>query len=201
MVNGWPCYDDRRIRGVPGQVYRYQFSGWMYHFDYLTGDYWYGYGRVTGRFSSSAILECYDFWWDPARGGTGGYLQIYEEGTSRPWNIRRGGPKVLGKWIASVDFYPYQQAALVYLNNSAVPFALSQYYCTIDWEDPIPLNHGYTEGSWVYRPWQYPNWNGWCYGGDPGSPRFHYRRNCSVTISPPSPPAGGPVTLLPPRRR
>ena len=92
--------------GVPGQAYRYQFSGWMYHFDYLTGDYWYGYGRVTGRFSSSASLECYNFWWDPDRGGTSGYLQIYEEGTSRSW--RRGGPKVLGKRVASVDFYPYQ---------------------------------------------------------------------------------------------
>ena len=178
--------------GVPGKAYRYQFSGWMSELNYSDGTVWYGNGRVTGRFSSSARLQCATFWWDPDRGGTGAYLQIREEGTSGSW--RREGPKVLGKGVATVDFYPYQRAALVYLNTSAVPFEFEQYYCTIDWEDPIPLKHGYSEGYWAYLPFQwnprYPHHRPWFYMGDPGSPRFHYRRSCSVTVDPPPRTAG-----------
>lgn len=171
--------------GLPGKTYHYRFSGWMSGLNYSDGTVWYGYGQVTGRFSGSASLECADFWWDPDRGGTGGYLQIYEEGTSRSW--RRGGPKVLGKWIASVDFYPYQEAALVYLNNSAIPFEFSQYYCTIDWDPiPVPLKYGYTLGCWEWvgnRP-VWPKYNGWRYHGDHGSPRFDYRSSCSYEFDP-----------------
>ena len=175
------------FNGLPGKTYRYQFSGLMYHFDYTTGDSWVDRGWERGRFSGEKSLSCHRYWWDPDRGGTGGYLRIYEEGTSNSW--LRGGPKVLGKWIASVDFYPYQRAALVYLNNSALPFGHEQYYCTIDWETPIQLRHGYSEGYWVYAPWQwnpkYPHHRPWFYMGDPGSPRQPYRRRCLVTVNPP----------------
>ena len=180
--------------GISGKSYVYQFSGLMYHFDYDSGDDWIAYGRETGSFGTSASLECHTFWWDPDRGGTGGYLQIYEAGNSSSWNRRIPDPKVRGKWIASVDFYPYQQAALVYLNNSAIPFGHEMYYCTIDWETGIRLRHGYSEGYWVYAPWQwnprYPHHRPWFYMGDPGSPRQPYRRRCLITVDPPARTAG-----------
>ena len=125
-----------------------------------------------------------DFWWD-AYSPWGGYgCTIYEghwsgNSGSRTW--------VRDRWVGSVDFYKYQEAALVYLNSSLFPyFSLSQYYCTIYW-DPTPsrLLHGYSEGYWTYLPNQSPNVNGWYYGGDPGSPRFHYRSDFSVTVRPP----------------
>ncbi len=173
---------------IPGRDYVYRFQGLMQNFS-GSGDWWIARGSDKGSFSGSFSLECNRFWWDPDRGGTGGTLSIHEAGDSSSWT--RDGPRVLGKWVALVHFYPYQEAALVYLNTSAVPgsFDHDMYYCTIDWDGPIQLRHGYTEGYWAHSiawdprwPWYRP----WLYHGDPGTPRQPYNQRCLIAVYPPA---------------
>ena len=97
------------------------------------------------------------------------------------------GAFVKGKWlrgsqVASVRFYSYQEAALVYLYG--LSFELSQYYCTIDYDPGLSSlsRHGYTEGCWEWVGENAPVWSkysGWRYHGDHGSLRFDYQSSCS----------------------
>ena len=101
------------------------------------------------------------------------------------WSNGSGAEWVRDRWVAQVDFYAYQQAAYVSIDNrsSVLDYELSTYYCTVDWEPKsITLLHGYSEGYWE-GPFRSGNYY---YHGDPGSPRFHYRESCSVTILPPA---------------
>lgn len=125
----------------------------------------------------------HNFWWDPLDPWNNYGCTIYEGS----YSYGSGGQIIWtrGKWVGSVDFYAYQEAAYVSIDNrsSALDFGLSSYYCTVDYDYDMPfLLHGYSEGYWegpfpggTYR-----------YHGDPGSPRFHYRESCSVTIPPPA---------------
>ncbi len=72
-----------------------------------------------------------------------------------------------------VHFYPWHEEALVYLDNSRLPFELNQYYCTIDWY-PIPnsLKFGGSTGD-CYHGW---------YMSNVVSPRFHYGSICLANI-------------------
>ncbi len=146
---------------------------------------------VEGLSGVEASYSYKNFWWDPDNVWNNYGFTIYEghydysrypEPDYITW--------VRGRCVGSSDFYAYQEAAQVGLNTSVIPFSLSQYYCTIDYESEIPDDwapgfsgplHGYTQGVWCYYPW-----SGWHYSGDAGSPRFHYRENCSVTVSPPT---------------
>lgn len=160
------------------QRYEVVWHGYKHFFDYSTGtdhfhynDY-HDYGVYGNR-----TIAYHSFYWDasaPQRYNNYG-CSIYE-------GKYVNGKWVRGRWVASVDFYSYQHAALVYLNTSKLPFSLSQYYCSIDWDPlPIPLLSGYWKGTC---------WRGW-YNGDVGSPRFRYGdppgSRCSYTISPPCP--------------
>ena len=117
------------------------------------------------------------FWWDPSTPWNNYGLSIYEGHFERNRWVR-------GTQVAQVDFYAYQEAALVYLNTSAASFSLSQYYCTIDYAPSLSapyLLHGYTEG-YFEGPFSGGTYR---YHGDPGSPRFHYESDCSVLVGPP----------------
>ena len=163
--------------GKSSQLYEVEWNGLKKLF--VDGDFQETYESVSRKgISGSGDIEfSYDkFWWEPYTSWNSYGCSIYEghyDGTE--W--------VRGDKVAQVDFYAYQEADLIYLNTSAASFSLSQYYGTLDWEPKIPapyLLHGYTEGYWegstgIYR-----------YHGDPGSPRFHYRSKCSVTIQPPA---------------
>ena len=98
------------------------------------------------------------------------------------------GEWVRGSQVASVHFYSYQEAALVSLDNSSsgLPFELSQYYCTIDYEPGFSPKFGYTLGCWEYVGTRHvwPKYNGWRYHGDHGSPRFDYEGSCSYEFWP-----------------
>ena len=163
------------------QQYEVVWSGLKIFFDPLTYRTWYSDAQVSDKgIYGNRTISYSDFWWDAsAPYGDNNYgCSIFE------------GEYVNGKWVrgtqvASVDFYSYQHAALVYLNTSTLPFSLSQYYCSIDWDPvPNPLFSGYTR-------WRCVNYRGYWYSwGDVGSPRFRYGdppgSRCSYTISPPS---------------
>ena len=123
-------------------------------------DWWYGYGCI--------IHEGYWDWSNPDPDGTPGWVR--------------------GNQVASVHFYSYQEAALVYLDNSSsgLPFELSQYYCEIDYEPSFSPKFGYTLGCWEYVGDRdvWPKYNGWRYHGDHGSPRFDYGGSCSYEFWP-----------------
>lgn len=160
-----------------------------------------GVFELTGKSVSDEGLSGYDkisfsygsFWWVPLSMWQNYGCTIYEGHWDYNNQDENGRPTwVRGTQVASLDFYPYQDAALVYLNTSAAPFSLSQYYHTIDYDTDLPpgyLRHGYSEGYWTYLPFQwnpnYPHHRPWFYMGYPGSPRFHYRQLCSVIIPPP----------------
>lgn len=119
------------------------------------------------------------FWWDPLDPSNNYSCSVYEG----HWDYSGSRPVwVRGKWIFQVDFYSYQDAAYVSIDNrsSVLDYELSSYYCTVDRKPSLPggtWRHGYTEGYWSARSGRYQ--------GDPGSPRFHYRQSCSVTVLPP----------------
>ena len=101
------------------------------------------------------------------------------------------GEWVRGSNVATVHFYSYQEASLIYLDNSSsgLPFELSQYYCEVDYEPGLSslLKYGYTEGCWEWVGLNAPVWpkyNGWRYHGDHGSPRFDYESSCSYEFDP-----------------
>ena len=164
--------------GKRNQQYEIVWHGYKYYLNYSDGTEHYHYSDVRKYpVYGNRTLSYSDFWWDslaPQRYNNYG-CSIYEGKTVN-------GEWVRGRWVASVDFYSYQHAALVYLNTSKLPFSLSQYYCSIDWDPiPTPLLSGYWKGTC---------WRGW-YNGDVGSPRFRYDdppgSRCSYTISPPCP--------------
>ncbi len=139
-------------------------------------DYWY-----PGGFEETLTYD--NFYWDhtiPWDWWYGYGCSIYE------------GKTVNGKWVrgnsvASVHFYSYQEAALIYLYG--LPFELNQYYCTIDYEPGLSSlsKHGYTEGCWEWvgpNDPVWPKYNGWRYHGDHGSPRFDYESSCSYEFDP-----------------
>ena len=99
------------------------------------------------------------------------------------------GEWVRGSNVASVHFYSYQEAAYVSIDNSSsgLPFELSQYYCTIDYEPSFSPKFGYTLGCWEWVGLNAPVWpkyDGWRYHGDQGSPRFDYESSCSIEFAP-----------------
>ena len=165
-------------RSKRNQQYEVVWSDLKIFFDPLTYRTWYSDAQVSDKgIYGNRTLTFDRFWWD----------------SLAPYNYNNYGCSIFegeyvnGKWVrgtqvASVDFYSHQAASLVYLNTSALPFSLSQYYCTIDWDPspPNPLFSGYSR-------WQCVNYRGYWYSwGDVGSPRFDYERRCSRTISPPS---------------
>lgn len=163
--------------GKTSQLYEVQWNG-LKRIQDSRGRWIYTYDNVSQQGFSGNLtifLSYYNFWWDPSNPWNNYGCSIYEG----HWD---GNEWVRGTQVAQVDFYAYQEAALVYLNTSAVPFSLSQYYFTVDWHPNILssyLLHGYTEGYWERSSGR------WRYHGDPGSPRFHFRSRCSVTIPPP----------------
>lgn len=106
-----------------------------------------------------------------------------------------GGPTwVRGDRVAIVCLSAYQEAALVYNNtyyteqDAGLDFPtapsgveLREYYCTIDYQPGFSPKFGYTLGCWEYvgNAPVWPNYNGWRYHGDHGSPRFDYEASCS----------------------
>ena len=138
-----------------------------------------------------ANLSYDNFYWDHTTPWV--YFENYGC-TIYEWNYDRVNDEwVRGDWVASVDFNNWHEAASVSIDNSAsgLDFELSSYYCSIDWKpilvDPL---YGYEVRFWRGRYYDHPNnVNGFIYGGDVGTPRFHYQAVCPVDIPWPTPPA------------
>ena len=159
------------------QQYEIVWNGYKLHRDYNDeGREIYHYDGVSQFPIYGNTRLSYDqFWWDPNISWNNYGLSIYEGETVN-------GKWVRGKWVAQVDFYAYQHASYVSIDNSSdgLDFELSTYYCSVDWHPvPTPLYSGYTRRTCWLSPWGV--WYRW---GDVGSPRFAYRSRCSHTITP-----------------
>ena len=177
---------DIQFKGKSGKKYEVEWHGLKELFVFEDG--WFGwvltYDSVSdpGYSGGSEVTLTYeDFWWNQDSYGNYG-CSIYE-------GDFEDGKWVSGDWVASVDFYAYQEAAYVSIDgtSSGLDFELSTYYCTIDWEPvPSPLKYGYVLGcwEWVGDRDMWPKYNGWYYHGDHGSPRFDYESSCSYEFWP-----------------
>ncbi len=176
------------FNGKSDQLYEFRWNGLKklpgYGRNGLPGLTYDGFSQ-RGRSGYEASLEYSDFWWESWSPWNNYGVTIYEGHWDYSTYPETGvATWVRDRWVGSVDFYAYQAAAYVSIDNrsSVLDYELSSYYCTVDWESKsITLLHGYSEGYWegpfpggTYR-----------YHGDPGSPRFHYRQSCSVTVRPP----------------
>ena len=177
------------FNGKSGQLYEYEWNGLKKLYNPASRRFELTYDSVSqeGRSGYYASLSYGSFWWEPSNIWNNYGCSIYEG----HWDYSGGSGEiewVRGDWVAHVDFYAYQEAAYVSIDNrsSALDFELGTYYCTIDWDPEISANfilHGYSMGYWEWVGEECPMWpvygGGWYYNGDPGSPRFHYEESCS----------------------